>query len=255
MIKAFIFDLDGTLVQTEILKAKSYGRAAVDLAPDRVTEEAVVEAFKEVVGRPREEVAQRLMERFGLEGAAQARMDALQVSTPWQAFVQARLGIYESMLEDPQLLREHLCPHNVGLVHWARAQGYRTGLATMSHYPQVMRVLRILNLKAAFDFIATRDDVEHGKPDPEIYTLVGRALQVAPAECLIIEDSLTGVQAALAAGMGCIVVTTDFTRQSIHDSGLVDERWVVNHPPDLNAVAQAFIEENRLAGEASSAAR
>ena len=255
MIKAFIFDLDGTLVQTEILKAKSYGRAAVDLAPDRVTEEAVVEAFKEVVGRPREEVAQRLMERFGLEGAAQARMDALQVSTPWQAFVQARLGIYESMLADPQVLLDHLCPDNLALLQWARRNGYRTGLATMSHCPQVMHVLRILNLKAAFDFIATQDDVEHGKPDPEIYTLVGRALQVAPAECLIIEDSLTGVQAAIAAGMGCIVVTTDFTRQSIHDSGLVDERWVVNHPPDLNAVAQAFIEENRLAGEASSAAR
>lgn len=255
MIKAFIFDLDGTLVQTEILKAKSYGRAAVDLAPDRVTEEAVVEAFKEVVGRPREEVAQRLMERFGLEDAARARLDALQVSTPFQAFLQVRLGIYESMLADPQALLDHLCPDNLALLQWARLNGYRTGLATMSYCPQVMRVLRILNLKAAFDFIATQDDVEHGKPDPEIYTLVGRALQVAPVECLIIEDSLTGVQAALAAGMGCIVVTTDFTRQSIHDSGLVDERWVVDHPPDLKAVAQAFIEENRLAGEASSAAR
>ncbi len=241
MIKAFIFDLDGTLVQTEILKAKSYGRAAVDLAPDRVTEEAVVEAFKEVVGRPREEVAHRLMERFRLEGAAQARMDALQVSTPWQAFVQARLGIYESMLADPQVLLDHLCPDNLALLQWARRNGYRTGLATMSHCPQVMRVLEILNIRSELDFIATRDDVEHGKPDPEIYTLVARALQVRPEECLIIEDSLTGAQAALAAGMGCIVVTTDFTRRSIHESGLVDKRWIVDHPPDLESVAKAYI--------------
>ncbi|MDA2916516.1 HAD-IA family hydrolase [Nitrospinae bacterium AH_259_B05_G02_I21] len=252
MIKAFIFDLDGTLVQTEILKAKSYGRAAVELAPDWFTEDEVIEAFKEVVGRPREEVAQRLMQRFGLEDAARARLDALQVSTPFQVFLQVRMGIYESMLADPQVLLDHLCPDNLALLQWARRNGYRTGLATMSHCPQVMRVLEILNIRSELDFIATRDDVEHGKPDPEIYTLVARALQVRPEECLIIEDSLTGVKAALAAGMGCIVVTTDFTRRSIHESGLVDKRWIVDHPPDLESVAKAFIKEKKTLRETIS---
>ena len=68
----------------------------------------------------------------------------------------------------------------------------------------------------AFDFVATRDDVEHGKPAPEIYQLVARELDTPPSESLVIEDSPSGVKAALAAGMWCIAVTTLLTRREIH---------------------------------------
>ena len=57
MIQAFIFDLDGTLVKSEQLKALSYARAATELCPREVTEDEVIEAFKEFVGLPRREVA------------------------------------------------------------------------------------------------------------------------------------------------------------------------------------------------------
>ncbi len=104
MIKAIIFDLDGTLVQTEILKAKSYARAAIKLSQGKIIENEVIEAFKEVVGLSRKEVAQYLLSRFNLEDEAQAKMGDLSVMTPWQAFVQVRLQIYESMLKNPLLL-------------------------------------------------------------------------------------------------------------------------------------------------------
>ena len=57
MIRALIFDLDGTLVQTERLKALSYAGAAIELSPHQISEGQVVEAFKEVVGLARQEVA------------------------------------------------------------------------------------------------------------------------------------------------------------------------------------------------------
>ena len=57
MIRLVIFDLDGTLVQTERLKAMSYARAAVELCPYQVSEEEVIEAYKDVVGLRRREVA------------------------------------------------------------------------------------------------------------------------------------------------------------------------------------------------------
>ncbi|MGD2178607.1 MAG: hypothetical protein PVG71_12380, partial [Anaerolineae bacterium] len=95
MIRAVIFDLDGTLVQTERLKAISYARAAVELCPYTVDEQEVIEAYKDVVGQPRQEVASALVERFDLEREAGARMDDYGVSAPWQAFVQVRLGYYE----------------------------------------------------------------------------------------------------------------------------------------------------------------
>lgn len=244
MMKAIIFDLDGTLVQTETLKAESYAKAAVSLYPNALEEREVIEAFKEVVGLSRSEVAKGLLRRFGLKEAAAGEMKAFNVPTPWQAFVQIRMGIYETMIANPKILRRHLCPYNANLLRWANQQGYLTGLATMSHCAQTSRVLQILHLGKKFNFIATRDDVALGKPDPEIYTLVARELLVSPGECLVIEDSATGIKSALAAGMNCVAVATDFTSAAVHASGLLDERWIVDVPRDLQSVVERFINES-----------
>lgn len=206
MIKAMIFDLDGTLVQTEKLKALSYARAAVELCPFEIKESEVLEAFKEVVGLSRQQVASSLVERFGLEETARNRMDEFGVSTPWQAFVQVRLAIYQQMLADPQVIRDNQWPHNLALLAQARRENCKVGLATMSYCSQVKRVLEILELNDVFDFVASRDDVKHGKPDPEIYLLAARELGVNPRESLVIEDSPSGVQAALKAGMNVVAV-------------------------------------------------
>jgi HAD superfamily hydrolase (TIGR01549 family) len=233
-----IFDLDGTLVQTERLKALSYARAAVELCPRDITEEEVLETFKEVVGLSRREVAQALVGRFDLEEAARRRMAEFGVTTPWQAFVQVRLLIYEDMLADPDVLLNNQWPHNMALLEEARRTQCAVGLATMSYCAQVQRVLKILNLKDSFDFVASRDDVEHGKPDPEIYLLVASELGVSPEECLVIEDSPTGVKAGLAAGMDVVAVSTPFTRQRLRESGLLPPGHIVDDPgalPDVVA--------------------
>jgi len=249
MIRAMIFDLDGTLVQTERLKALSYARAAADLSANPLGEEEVVEAFKEVVGRSRREVAQALMVRFGLEKPSRARMGEYGVSEPWQAFVQVRLEHYNEMLSDPEVIRGARWPHNVSLLEEARASSCKVGLATMSHCQQVRRVLDILELSDAFDFVASRDDVEKGKPDPEMYILVARELDVSPEESLVIEDSPAGVRAAMAAGMSCIVVTTPFTRKAIHEQHPLIDRWVVDDPTTLLSVVREMVQEKRRGEE------
>ena len=245
MIRAVVFDLDGTLVQTEILKALSYARAAEKLSPGLVTEEAVIEAFKSVVGLSRREVAETLVKKLGLEKAAAARMEEFNVTRPWQAFVQIRLKIYDSMLLNPKIISNHRCLHNLGLLKKIQKENYKTGLATMSRCEQAIRVLELLDLERCFDFIATRDDVEHSKPNPEIYRLVAKELNVSPKECLVIEDSLSGVKAALAAGMWCIAATTDFTHDSVHASGLLEERWIVGNPEDLEVIFRHMIAEHQ----------
>ncbi len=113
MIRAMIFDLDGTLVQTEKLKATSYARVAVELRPQDLREEQVVEAFKAVVRLPRRDVAQRLVAMFNLEEATWARKDEFGVSAPWQAFVRIRLKHYEGMLADPEVIRANQWSHNL----------------------------------------------------------------------------------------------------------------------------------------------
>jgi beta-phosphoglucomutase len=235
MIRAVIFDLDGTLVETEALKAISYARAAVELRPE-LNEAEIIEAFKDVVGLSREEVAVALMERFGLQAAAQARMAEFGVSEPWQAYVRVRQRIYEALLEDPELIRQQQWSHNIALLHEFRRQGYPIALATMSYREQVRRVLEVLDLSNVFDFIASRDDVAQGKGDPEIYFLAARALGVSPTECLAIEDSPAGVQAALAAGLDVIAVSTPLTRQRLHESGLLPPHLIVDDPDLLPQV-------------------
>ena len=76
MILAVIFDLDGTLVKTEQLKAQSYAQAALELGQGTFGEQDVINAYRGVVGLSRQEVAQYLLGRFDLEDAARIRMDA-----------------------------------------------------------------------------------------------------------------------------------------------------------------------------------
>lgn len=230
MIEAMIFDLDGTLVRTEELKARSYARAAIELCPYHLSEDAVIEAFTEVVGLSRREVATALVEKFDLGGEAVKRMAEFGVATPWQAFIQIRLKYYEQMLSDPEVIREHRWPHNLEVLHMARAAGCHTALATMSRCQQANRVLKILDLQTAFDFIATRDDVRCPKPDPEIYSLIADHLGVMSNRCLVLEDSPSGVLAALAAGMQVVAVATPLTRKGLGDVDGLEKEWIVRDP-------------------------
>lgn len=241
MVKAMIFDLDGTLVQTEKLKALSYARAAVQLCPHEIEESEVIEAFKDVVGLSRREVATALVERFDLSDTAAKLMDDFGVSTPWQAFVQVRLNIYKKMLADPSVIKQNQWSHTMDLLASARENGCKVGLATMSYCQQATRVLDILDLGDTFDYVATRDDVENGKPDPEIYLLVAAELGVDPGHCLVIEDSPTGVQAALNAGMHVVAVSTPFTKKGLHASGLLPEGHIVDSPSELLIIVDHVI--------------
>jgi beta-phosphoglucomutase len=139
------------------------------------------------------------------------------------------------------MLRDYQWPHNVALLEAARADGCLTALATMSHREQVRYVLDALNLTDAFDFVATRDDVEQGKPHPEIYQLVMAQLDVSPEDTLIIEDSVNGVKAALAAGTHVIAVATDFTRGSLHAADGLDGAIIVYDPSTLLSEVQQFV--------------
>jgi beta-phosphoglucomutase len=144
------------------------------------------------------------------------------VNTPWQAYVQIRLRLYEELLADPNIILAHRYPYNITLLRGVRREGHLTAFSTQSRCEQARRVLDMLGLAEEFDVVVTRDDVEHGKPDPEMYLLAARELRVGSEECLAIEDSPAGVKAALAAGMEIVAVTTDLTRQEVRDTNLLD---------------------------------
>jgi HAD superfamily hydrolase (TIGR01549 family) len=241
MIKSILFDLDGTLVRTEDLKGLAYARAAVSLGGGGISEDQVLEVYKDLVGLSRQEVSDGLLSRFFLHDAVRPAMKRFGVENPWEAFSRLRLSVYEDLLNDPELVEEHKCPYNVGLLGWARENGYRRGLATMSHLDQALRILDLLDITGEFDVIATRDDVTHPKPDPEIYRHVAASLTLSAEECLVVEDSPPGITAALRAGMFCVAVTTGMTRAAVHGSKLLQEEWVVDDPANLLRVVRSAL--------------
>jgi beta-phosphoglucomutase len=243
-----IFDLDGTLVQTESLKAESYARAAAELRPGAVDPLAVIAAYDQCIGLSRNEVGQMLLDRFGLAEAAGARERSLDVSSPLAAFLALRMRIYEAMLGDPNLIARQELPYATGLVRHLKAEGYPTALTTVSHAAQAFVVLDAVRLRDQFDAIVTIDDVAHSKPDPEIYLMAARRLAVAPTACLAVEDSVPGIQAAVAAGMMCVASTNALTRQSVHAAAPLPGVQIVDDPTKLEVVVRTLLTKPEEAG-------
>jgi beta-phosphoglucomutase len=248
-INAFVFDLDGTLVQTERLKARSYAKAAVELCPEDVTEDDVIEAYKDVVGESRQTVATTLMERFDLEAASAERMTEVDVDAPWQAFVQVRLGYYEDLVQDPEVLHENRWPHMLSLLERARENHCAVALATTSRREQACHVLSVLGHDDTFDVVATADDVARTKPHPEIYRTCAVELGVAPERMLAIEDSPTGTRAALAAGLHCIAFGTPFTEDRLRAESPLDDHWIMSDPEELIATVDTLLNKTATAAE------
>ena len=152
------------------------------------------------------------------------------------------------MVADPQVIRDNQWPHTVGLLRVAREAFCRTALATMSYREEALHALRSLDLEISLDIVLTREDVQHPKPDPEIYLLAARKLEVSPEDCLVLEDSPNGVRAGVAAGMNVLAVATPFTICGLHSSQVLDHHWMV-HDSDhlLEVVRQRVTEHNRTA--------
>lgn len=242
MIRLIAFDLDGTLVETEHLKALSYARAAVELRPGELEETQILEAYKEVVGCSREEVAETLLHRFGLERAARSRMDEFGVDESWRSFVEVRLTYYDRLANDPDVLRDRQNDHALALLGRVRDEGYGIAMATTSRRSQAQRVLWALGVRNEFDFSIAGDEVDRTKPHPEAYLRVLDHFDTDPEEAVAIEDSPTGIEAALAAGLHCIGATTRYTRDRVHAESPLPEDRIVDDPEHLSHVLDELIQ-------------
>ncbi|MCC8618026.1 HAD family hydrolase [Xanthomonas vesicatoria] len=114
----------------------------------------------------------------------------------------------DRMLARAQLLYDTVAergiPHRPGIIallEYLVAIGMPRAVATSTQRPLALRKLQAADLLWRFDAVCTASDVRHPKPAPDIYLLAAQSLGVDPAHCLVLEDSPTGVRAALAAGM------------------------------------------------------
>jgi beta-phosphoglucomutase len=84
----------------------------------------------------------------------------------------------------------------------------KLALASMNNRPVINHMLHTMNIENCFNAIVAVEEVEKFKPDPEIFLKAAAKLHLSPAACVVVEDSIFGVQAAKTAGIACIAVLT-----------------------------------------------
>jgi phosphoglycolate phosphatase/beta-phosphoglucomutase len=117
-------------------------------------------------------------------------------------------------------------------LQWLRSQGIRTAVVSNGKRNELEKTMKHLDLFDLFDQVISRDDAKSSKPDPAPYLLGAALLEVEPHECLAIEDSPTGLEAALFARIPSAAVLTNFPRQALETPvpGRPDlkPRWIFN---------------------------
>jgi len=188
-LKAIIFDVDGVLVDTEALvsraAARLFGELGVSVSPH---------VFQAHVGSGPERYLALPAEEAGLELDLESAVDRLD-----------ELFLEESAAGVPRF------PGAVAMLSLARDYGLKRAVATSAHRAKLERNLAAFGLSEEnLDAVVSCEAVSRNKPAPDIYLYCAEQLGLKPEECLVVEDSMNGVKAAVDAGMPCIAVANTF---------------------------------------------
>ena len=116
--------------------------------------------------------------------------------------------------------RLHPLPGAVPFIRACRDAGLKLALATSADAIKMRGNLREIGIdESSFAAVVTGNDVERKKPDPQIFQLAAKRLDLDPARCLVVEDATNGVKAGKAAGCRCLGITTSFDDATLRAVG------------------------------------
>jgi beta-phosphoglucomutase len=151
--------------------------------------------------------------------------------------VAAKKRTYEIYLDlVPQKLRAF--PGAQELVRACQRAGLKIAVASSADLIKIVANLRQIGLPPEeWGAIVSAEDATHKKPAPDLFLAAARKLGIAPAECVVIEDAINGIQAAIAAGMRCVAVAQTFPTEKLGAADLVRPDVASVTLPDLLARA------------------
>lgn len=186
---AMIWDLDGTLVDTEHQHFAAWVRLCAELG-----KELSMAEFKPTFGRRNPDI---LTEWFGPLSPAQ--LDAL--SERKEEYFRMALAA------DAGQGTRIILPGVIALLELASIRGARHAVASSAPPENIEFIVDLVGLRSHFSAFISGTRVPHGKPAPDIFLAAADALHVSASRSLVVEDAAAGVQAARAASMLCLAVT------------------------------------------------
>ena len=206
MSRALIFDVDGTLSETEETHRKAFNRAFAESGLAWHWDQALYDRLLSVTGG--KERIRYYIETFGADGAPATNLDAFI-----RALHANKTSAYTDMVSRGEVA---LRPGIRELVHDARSRGFRLAIATTTTPSNVDALLSVtLGGSADFEVICAGDSVPNKKPAPDVYDLALRKLCLDASACVALEDSRNGLLSAVAAGIPTVVTPGIYT--SDHD--------------------------------------
>ena len=183
-MKSLIFDMDGVILDSEPIYRVAWQQAASQFGY-----ELDDELYLSIAGRRIDEAKSVFIERWGrgfpFEQVLRKRIEIWQDST--STIIPLMAGVHE-------------------LLDYFDQKAVPKAIATSTYYAETNRVLSKANILHRFEVVVTGDQVRHGKPAPDVYLLASKKLHIPPAECMVIEDTGIGIQAAFQAGMIPILI-------------------------------------------------
>ncbi len=197
-LAAVIFDVDGVLTDSANEHFESWRRLAADLG-----QELTVERFRATFGRQNRAAIPELFDIHDPD-----RVEELS---------EAKERYYG------QIIFEHVTevPGAATLVRQCAAAGWKCAVGSSGHPDNLRIVLKHLGISDFFDGIVSGHDVPVGKPDPAVFLRAAEIIDIRPEQCAVIEDAPAGIDAALAAGMTAIGITTEHPREKLSHAHLV----------------------------------
>lgn len=199
-IKAVIFDMDGVLTNSEPL----INAAAIQMFKEKgLTVQP--EDFLPFVGTGEERYVGGVAETYGFP------LDARQGK---QRTYEIYLELVPSQLESFPGVHE--------LISTCRDANLKVAVASSADRIKVVANLQKIELPAeTWDAVVTGELVQHKKPAPDIFLIAAQKLGLNPAECVVVEDAVNGIQAAKAAGMRCVAVAQTFPADRLQEANVV----------------------------------
>ncbi|MBI4458194.1 HAD family phosphatase [Candidatus Uhrbacteria bacterium] len=188
-VQAVIFDMDGVISDTQVLHAKTeselLARHGIALHPDEIT--------RRYAGVRDQEMFEEI---FGNAGLEMPPLEEL-LRDKWQSIV----GLVRGNVREVPGTRALIDALSAAKVPMAVGSGSRLSFIEM--------VLAELGVREKFAAVASAEEVRRGKPEPDVFLLAAQRLDVAPTDCLVIEDGVSGMIAARRAGMQCIALVRE----------------------------------------------